>query len=89
MASYACSNVSYNTHYMHIESYARSNVPCNMHIESYACWNVTLNVHIESYACDKKGSATMMTMTIILPLDSGGWTSEIPTSSRCVLRAAS
>ena len=68
-------NMHYTMHYdMH----------CNMHMQSYACWNASLNVHIESYACYYEGSAT-----IFLSFDSDGWKSEIPTLSRCVLRAAS
>ena len=85
-----------NMHYnMHIESYACYNEGSAtticitiMHIESYACWKVSLKIQIESYACYNEGSTEFGTITI-LPFDSGGWKSEIPTLSRCALRAAS
>ena len=77
----------FNMHYtMHYN--LRYNMHYNMHTQSYACWKASFNMHIESYACYDKGYKTTIIETI-LPFDSGGWKSEIPTLPRCVLRAAS
>ena len=54
-------------------------------------------MHIDSYACYNEGSAIIIIIIIIiirititiLPFDSDGWKSGIPTLPCCVLRAAS
>ena len=97
----SCQNHIFQPKYIHIYIYIYISICTSIHscihslihlstyISIYTCSKLNKYMHSDSYACYNEGSAITTTITTILPFDSDGWKSGIPTLPCCVLRAAS